>query len=117
MAGQSRRQRQLSPREYILCYTLYALVVMLSFAVAFIILPPAIVVATIALTNSRWIIRGVYPFSMVFLALIWLILVVGSNSYLCNGLAQQRLWPRFMRLVIPLLAAGGLGLLLTRWPM
>ena len=116
MAGQSKRQRQLSPREYVLCYTLYAVVVALGFAVAFIILPPAIVVTTILVTNSRWIIRGVYPFSMVLLALLWLILAVAASSYLCNGLARQRLWPRFMRLVLPLLAAGGLGLLLTRWP-
>lgn len=114
MAEHHNPHRRLSPREFLLCYTMYALLVGLGFLVAFVIWPPMIVAVTIAVTNSRWIIRGVFPFSMLLLGGAWLLLVLAAGSYLRNGIARGLLWQRFMRLAMPLVLAAVLGMALTR---
>ncbi len=108
-----KAKRQLKPRDYLVIYGLYAVLIGLAFFVAFVIWPPAIVAVTIALTNSMWIHRGVFPFSMVLLGLAWFGLVLTAEGYLRNGMARQQLWARFRRLAFPLLLLAVLGLLLT----
>jgi len=108
-----KERRQVRPRDYLVCYVLYLVVIGLAFVVAFVIWPPAIVALTVALTNSMWVHRGVYPFSMVLLGMAWLGLVLTAEGYLRNGLERQRLGPRFQRLIIPLVLLGVLGLLVA----
>ena len=108
-----KNSRQLNPRDYVLCYVLYLVVIGLAFVVAFVIWPPAIVALTVALTNSMWVHRGVYPFSMVLLGMGWLGLVLTAEGYLRNGLERQQLGHRFQRLALPLVLMGVLGFLVT----
>ena len=113
MSETRRAPRRLTVQDYLICYTLYAVLIALGFVVAFVIWPPAIVAATIAVTNSMWVHRGVYPWSMILLGMGWLVLVMTAGSYLTNGMARHRLWPRFARLAISLVLLAALGLLLT----
>ncbi len=108
-----KERRQLKAKDYVLCYVLYLVAIGLAFLVAFVIWPPAIVALTVALTNSMWVHRGVYPFSMVLLGMSWLGLVLTAEGYLRNGLPRQQLWRRFLQLAIPLVAIGGFGLVVT----
>ena len=108
-----KNSRQLNPRDYVLCYVLYLVVIGLAFVVAFVIWPPAIVALTVALTNSMWVHRGVYPFSMVLLGMGWLGLVLTAEGYLRHGLERQQLGLRFRRLSFPLVAMGVFGLVVA----
>ena len=110
----SKARRQLKRKDYLIVYMLYAVLIGLGFLVAFIIWPPVIVAVTIALTDSMWVYRGVYPFSMVLLGMAWFGLVLAAEDYLRNGMARQQLWPRFTRLVLPLVIAAIFGLLLIQ---
>ena len=108
-----KERRQARPRDYLVCYLLYLVVIGLAFVVAFVIWPPAIVALTVALTNSMWVHRGVYPFSMVLLGMAWLGLVLTAEGYLRNGVERQQLGPRFRRLSLPLVAMGVFGLVVA----
>jgi len=115
MEHRKKANRHLTPGEYVLCYALYAMLVGLGFVVVFVIWPTTIVAVTIALTESLWVHRGVYPFSMLLLGLGWFILTLLAGGYLRSGITRGRLWPRFLSLALPLVVAGGLGLLLRWW--
>ena len=107
-----KERRQVRPRDYLVCYGLYLVVIGLAFVVAFVIWPPAIVALTVALTNSMWVHRGVYPFSMVLLGMAWLGLVLTAEGYLRHGLERHQLGHRFRRLILPLVLMGVFGLLI-----
>jgi len=112
-----KTKRQLRPRDYLIIYVLYGLLIVLASLVAFVIWPPVIVAVTLVLTNnSMWVHRGVYPFSMVLLGMGWLALAVTAEGYLRNGMERQQLWPRFRRLALPLMLMAALGLLLAYVP-
>jgi len=108
-----KAKQKLKPKDYLIVYGLYALLIGLASLVAFVIWPPAIIAATVALTNSMWVHRGVYPFSMVLLGLGWFVLVLMAEGYLRNGMARQQVGVRFARLALPLALAAAFGLLLT----
>ncbi len=108
-----KTKRQLGPRDYVIIYVLYGVLIVLASVVAFVIWPPVIVAVTLVLTNnSMWVHRGVYPFAMVLIGMGWLALVVTAEGYLRNGMERQELRPRFRRLALPLALLGALGLLL-----
>ena len=98
--------------DYLLCYALYALLIICGVVVVFVIWRNAIVAMIAAFMGRSEANRIVYLGSMLLLGLGLFILVMAAEPYLRHGVERRQLLRRFGRLALPLLIAGGLGLLL-----
>ena len=98
--------------DYLLCYLLYAVVLVLAYVVAFVIWRPAILALTAAVFGPSRINRAVYLTGVILVGGAMMILVLGAEPYLRTGVERGQLLRRFARLAVPLVIAGALGLLL-----
>jgi hypothetical protein len=100
--------------EYVGCYALYSLLLVLDIAV-FLIWRVSILVLIATFIGSSPANRGIYDFSLVVLGIVLFGVIIAAESYLRTGVKQGRLLYRFARLAIPLGLFGMLGLLLGMW--
>jgi len=98
--------------DYLLCYGLYALLIICGVVVVFVIWPSAILAMIAAFMGRSQANRIVYMALMLLLGLGLFILVMAAEPYLRHGMERRQLLRRFGRLALPVVIAGGLGLLL-----
>ena len=105
-----------SPRlvDYVVCYGLYALLLAGS------VVTLLIWRVTILLMIATWIGQSsvnasIYAVSMIMIGLGLFMLVIAAEPYLRNGVKRGLLMHRFMRVALPVVAAGLLGLLVGFW--
>jgi hypothetical protein len=100
--------------DYVACYSLYVLLLMGS------IVTLLIWRVTILLMIATWIglspaNGSIYAVSMIVIGLGLFMLVIAAEPYLRNGVKRGQLMHRFVRVGLPVAAAGLLGVLLTSW--
>jgi hypothetical protein len=100
--------------DYVGCYVLFALLLILDIAVLLIWRVTILVLLATFLGPSPAN-SGIYDFSLVVLGIALFGLIIAAEPYLRNGVKQGRLLYRFARLAIPLGLFGLLGLLLGMW--
>jgi hypothetical protein len=98
-------------RSYVACYALYIGLIIPGTIVVFLIWRNAILAMLAAFLGRSQANRLIYVACMLLLGLCGFILVIAAESYLRNGVQRQKLLPRFVKLAVPLLIAGALGLL------
>jgi hypothetical protein len=98
--------------EYVACYALYVLLLIPGVLVVLFIWRNAVLAMIAAFLGRSQANRLVYLASMALLGLGGFILVMAAEPYLRSGVRRQQLLRRFGRLALPLVIAGGLGLLL-----
>jgi len=97
-------------RDQIICYLLYAVLVVVAFYAAFLLWPDVVVGLLVVTVDNRYVPRAVYPFFMLLVGLGWFIFLLTALPYLRGGIERQRFWNRFARLAIPLAVIVLLGL-------
>jgi hypothetical protein len=103
--------RQPTTADYLVCYALFVLLIILGVAVLVLIVRPAILVLIGALLGrSQWN-RMAYLTSIALLGLGLFILVMAAEPYMRNGVKRGQHIRRFLRLAAPLVVAGALGFL------
>ena len=95
--------------DYLICYALYALLLVGGVAVLILVVRPAILALIVTLLGNSQANRFVYLASMSLLGLGLFILVMAAESYLRNGIARQQLLTRFLKIAAPVIVAGILG--------
>jgi hypothetical protein len=103
--------RSRAPLAYLACYSLYALLLVGS------VVTLLIWRVTILLMIATWIgvssVNGsIYAVSMIVIGLGLFMLVIAAEPYLRNGVKRGQLMRRFVRVALPVAAAGLLGVLL-----
>ena len=101
--------------EYLVCYTLFAALVLLAAVEVFVIWRLAILAAIAAFIGPSAVNSAIYMFSMVVLGLGAFVLLMAAEPYLRHGMIRGQLWQRFTRFAAPLVIAGLVGLLLEMW--
>jgi hypothetical protein len=96
---------------YLACYSLYVLLLVCS------VVTLLIWRVTILLMIATWIgassVNGsIYAISMIVIGLGLFMLVIAAEPYLRNGVKRGQLMRRFVRVALPVAAAGLLGVLL-----
>src|SRR5919202_4809173 len=109
-------EKRWSPRavNYVGCYALYALLVVLGVTVLF-IWPTTVVAligAFIGLSEANELI---YMLSNLLLGLSLFTLVIAGEPYLRSGIRRRQLRRRFVRLAVPLGILSVFGLVLQTW--
>ena len=97
--------------SYLACYGLYVVVLALGAAVFF-IWPTTLVALIGAVLGHSAFNRSIYLVGMLFLGMGLFVLVMAAEPYLRGGVARGQLLRRFVRLCVPLVVTGGLGLAL-----
>jgi hypothetical protein len=100
--------------DYVVCYVFYSLLLALDIAVL-LIWRVTIMVLIATFIGPSPANSGIYDFSLVVLGIALFGLIIAAEPYLRNGLKQERLLYRFVRLAVPLGLFGLLGLLLGMW--
>lgn len=98
--------------DYLACYGLYGVLIALGFIVVFVIWRQAILALIAAFVGRSAANRLIYLGSITVLGIGLFILLIAAEPYLRNGLKRRQLVRRFVRMAVPLLVAGALGLLL-----
>ncbi len=99
--------------SYLLCYTLYGLLLVIGYIVAFVLWRPALLVVFSSLLGERsYPARLFYMVSVVLLGGLMFIFLLVAEAYLRNGVARRQLLRRFVRLTVPLVIAGVIGVAL-----
>ena len=106
--------RSPTPLAYLVCYSLYILLLVGS------VVTLLIWRVTILLMIATWIgvssVNGsIYAVSMIVIGLGLFMLVIAAEPYLRNGVKHGQLMRRFVRVALPVAAAGLLGVLLGMW--
>lgn len=97
--------------EYVACYALYILLIVVGAATLFLVLRPALLALIDVLLGDSRANRIVYLGSITLLGLGLFILVMAGEPYLRNGVERHQLLRRFIRLAAPVVIAAVLGLL------
>ena len=100
--------------DYVACYSLYGLLFVCS------VVTLLIWRVTILLMIATWIglspaNGSIYAVSMIAIGLGLFMLVIAAEPYLRNGVKRGQLMHRFVRVALPVAAAGLLGVLLGMW--
>ncbi|MDP9351009.1 MAG: hypothetical protein M3P51_05655 [Chloroflexota bacterium] len=113
----SSRKAKYKPRrrEWVLCYAMFSVLLVLGLFTVFIVWRQALLFGMLALEWDPFTIRPLYLFSMVGLGILLFIAVGISEIYLREGLACRQLRVRFFRLAVPLAVLLIAGELLRRW--
>jgi hypothetical protein len=96
--------------DYLTCYILYTVLVLLGVVVAFGIWRLTIIALIAAFIGPSHVNAAIYMTSMIVLGLSTFVLLLAAEPYL-----RQQLWRRFARLATPLGIAGLIGMLLDIW--
>jgi hypothetical protein len=99
--------------QYGECYALYA-ALLVSSVVVFAIWRLAIPALVLAVWGSSNADRLIYDLATILVGMGALILVMVAEPYLRNGVPRQQLMRRFIRLIVPVILAGVLGMLLLQ---
>ena len=97
---------------YLLCYSLYVVLIALSYVVTFMIWRWALVAMIAAFMGRSDANRLIYMLGMLFAGMGVFVLVMAAEPYLREGVRRRQLRRRFVRMAAPLGIAGILGLLL-----
>jgi hypothetical protein len=100
--------------SYVACYSLYALLIVLS-VVTLLIWRVTILLMISTLIGLSSVNGSIYAVSMIVIGMGLFMLVIAAEPYLRNGVKRGQLVHRFVRVVLPVLAVGLLGLLLGIW--
>ena len=103
-----------TPLAYLACYSLYVLLFVGS-VVTLLIWRVTILVMITTLIGLSPVNGSIYAVSMIVIGLGLFMLVIAAEPYLRNGVKRGQLMHRFVRVALPVAAAGLLGLLLTSW--
>ena len=103
-----------TPLDYLACYSLYGLLLVCS------VVTLLIWRVTILLMIATWIgvssVNGsIYAVSLIVIGLGLFMLVIAAEPYLRNGVKRGQLMRRFVRVALPVAAAGLLGVVLGMW--
>ena len=100
-------------KDYVLCYALFALLLVLAFVVVFIIGRMTILaMLSTFFADSAWSTpRLIYMLSILLLGMVGFILIMVGEPYLRGGVERGNLGRRFVRIAMPFVVAGALGLL------
>ncbi len=106
--------RSPTPLAYLACYSLYVLLLVGSVVTLWIWR------VTILLMIATWIgvssVNGsIYAVSMIVIGLGLFMFVIAAEPYLRNGVKRGQLMRRYVRVALPVVAVGMLGLLLGIW--
>jgi multisubunit Na+/H+ antiporter MnhB subunit len=93
---------------------LYALLLVCSI-VALLIWRVTILLMIITLIGSSPANGSIYAVSLIAIGIGLFMLVIGAEPYLRNGVKRGQLMRRFVRVALPVVAVGMLGLLLGSW--
>ena len=96
---------------YVLCYSLWVVLLVLSLAVIAIWRITVVDLLAVVIDDS-FANRALYQLTMLFLGIGAFVLVIGAEAYLRTGVPRRQVWRRFARLAVPLAIAAVLGLLL-----
>ena len=110
----SMLNRSPRPVDYLSCYALFALLLVIGYFAVFVIWRGTVVLLIEAFIGPNRIHRSLYMLSMLFLGLGLFILILGAEHYLRAGLLKGLVLNRFLRLAVPLALFGVLGLLLQQ---
>lgn len=104
--GQRRRAR---PTAYVACYAFYAVVLVLCYVV-FLIWKEVATLLLSAVSHNNFSNTAFYGLVVVLLGMVLFIVAMGAEPYMRNGVAKQRLLPRFATIAGWLVGAIALGL-------
>jgi hypothetical protein len=97
---------------YVACYALYATLIALGIVDIVLIWRRTVLALLEAFTPHSTANRLIYLASMGLLGLAVFILIMGAEPYLRNGVRRHELVRRFLRLAVPLVIVGAVGILL-----
>lgn len=106
--GQRRRAR---PAAYVACYAFYAVLLVLCYIV-FLIWKEVATLLLSAVSHNNFSNTAFYGLVVVLLGLVLFIVALGAEPYMRNGVARQKLLPRFATIAGWLVGAIALGLAL-----
>ncbi len=105
-----------SPRlvDYLGCYALFGLLLVIGYFAVFVIWRGTIVLLLETFIGANRINPSLYMLSMLFLGMALFVIVLGAEHYLRTGIPKRLVLNRFLRLAVPLVLFGVLGLLLQQ---
>lgn len=101
--------------QYVLCYTLFAVLMALSIVVIFGIWNNTLAMLVKRYVEKPWAYNAYQNFGLIGLTVLGFVLVMAAEPYLRHGVERNKLLPRFGKLALPLVLAGAAGLLLQIW--
>ncbi len=104
-------------REYVVCYLLWAVLLVMGYVTVFMVWRQAIVYVLSATMQDSYSNRFLYMMSMILLSVGLFIGVFVSEVYLRNGIGCRQLRRRFLSMAAPLAIACIGGLLLQSWAL
>lgn len=104
-------------RSYLLCYLSYAALIALVVIVTFVIWRRTVLNLLLAINTRPEANTLLYFVSMVLMGLVGFIVVITAEPYLRTGLERGLLWRRLMRLAIPFVVAGLIGIIVNLWAL
>jgi len=105
-------QNQRPVAQYVLCYTLFAVLMGLSIVVIFGIWNNTLGMLVKRYVEKPWAFNAYQNFGLIGLTVLGFMLVMAAEPYLRHGVERNQLLQRFGRLALPLVLAGAAGLLL-----
>jgi hypothetical protein len=109
------RSQQRPASQYVLCYTLFAVIIVLSVFVIFLIWRPAIDMLVDRYVAKDWAKNAYQNFGYILMTLFGFVIVMVAEPYLRTGVVKNQLIKRFGKIALPLVIAGVAGLLLQVW--
>jgi hypothetical protein len=106
--------RSPTQRDYVVCYSLYALLLMGSI-VTLLIWRVTILLFIITMIGLSPANGSIYAVSLIVIGIGLFMLVIAAEPYLRNGVKRGQLMHRFARVALPVVIASMLGLLLSSW--
>jgi hypothetical protein len=110
----SMLNRSPRPVDYLSCYALFGLLLVIGYFAVFVIWRATIVLLIEAFIGPNRINQSLYMLSMLFLGMALFVMILGAEHYLRTGIPKRRVLNRFLRLAVPLVLFGVLGLLLQQ---
>lgn len=114
---ESSRKPKYKPRisDYVVCYTMFSVLLVLGSVTVFIVWRQALLFSMIALDWDPYTVRAMYLLGMVVLGILLFVAVGISEVYLREGVACRQLRIRFLRLAVPLIILLAVGEVIRRW--
>jgi hypothetical protein len=109
------RSQQRPASQYVLCYALFAVIIVLSVYVIFFIWRPAIDLLVVRYIEKTWAYNAYRNFGYILMTLFGFVIVMVAEPYLRTGVVKNQLVKRFGKIALPLVIAGVAGLLLQVW--
>ncbi|MBA3944475.1 MAG: hypothetical protein H0X37_07935 [Herpetosiphonaceae bacterium] len=100
--------------DYMACYSLVFVVLLLALAVFFVWQGTAVVLIT-AMLDASSVNSLLYFGPLTLLGLVLFVICMAAEPYLVHGIAQRQLQHRFLQFAVPLISAVVLAELLRGW--